>query len=111
MCGRRRGCCAARTAGQTCTRCTVSADGKTLSNQITVEDPASLLEPWTTTLVFDRKPNTEERFEVWCDADLEAFNTLDLKALKDADPEIALMLDGSNTDPAVKIAKAAAAGK
>ncbi len=90
-------------------RFTVSADGKTLSNQITIEDPSSLLEPWTTTLKFDRKPNSEQRFEVWCDADLEAFKTLDLSALRDADPEIALILVGSNTDPAVTIAKDAAA--
>lgn len=86
-----------------------SADGKTMRDQITIEDPSSLIEPWTTTLVFDRKPATEERFEVWCDADLEAFSTLDLPALKEADPEIALILDGSATDPAVVIAKAAAA--
>ena len=100
------------TRTHTVERLSTSPDGKTLSVQITVEDPSSLTEPWTTTLKFDRKPATEERFEVWCDADLEAFNTLDLKALKDADPEIALLLDGANTDPAVVIAKqAGTAGK
>lgn len=90
-------------------RFSLSADGKVLSNQITIEDPSSLLEPWAVTLQFDKKPNSEQRFEVWCDADLEAFKTLDLEALKDADPEIALILAGANTDPAVTIAKDAAA--
>jgi hypothetical protein len=88
-------------------RFTWSSDGQTMTDQITVEDPKSLVEPWTTKLVFDRKPNTEERFEVWCDADLQAFNRLDLPKLKDADPEIALILDGAFTDPAVDIAKVA----
>jgi hypothetical protein len=92
-------------------RLALSADGATLTDQITVIDPAFLEEPWTTTLAFDRKPNTEQRFEVWCDADLEAFNRLDLKALKDVDPEIARLLDGSDTDPAVVIAKAHEAAK
>ena len=92
-------------------RFSLSADGKTLSDKLTVTDPASLTEPWTTTLAFDRKPHTEQRFEVWCDADLEAFNRLDLKALKDADPEVARLVDGSDTDPAVVIAKQAEAAK
>ncbi len=90
-------------------RFTWSADGKTMSDAITIEDPASLTEPWTTTLVFDRKPRTEERFEVWCDADLAAFKALDLQAYKDADPEIALILEGGFTDPAVTIAAEAKA--
>ena len=92
-------------------RFTLSPDGQTLTNQLKVEDPQALLEPWTATLVFDHKPNTEERFEVWCDLDMEALKATDLEGLKDVDPEIAILLDGSTTDPAVKIAKAAKAGK
>ena len=83
-----------------------SADGKVLTDQLTMEDPVSLAKPWTTTLVFDRMADTEERFEVWCEVDLDAFKTLDLPSLKDADPEVALMLDPDKraTDPALKIA-------
>ncbi len=92
-------------------RFTWSADGKTMTNRITIEDPSSLVAPWTTSLVFDRKPNTEQRYEVWCDADLAAFKALDLEKFKDADPEIALLLEGAFTDPAVVIAKDAATGK
>lgn len=87
-------------------RFTWSADGRVMSDQITVEDPVTLVKPWTTTLVFDRKPDTEERFEVWCEVDLDAFRTVDLESLKDADPEIARLLDPSerNADPALKFA-------
>jgi hypothetical protein len=92
-------------------RLTVSADGKVLTNQITITDPATLTAPWITTIAFDRKPTTEERFEVWCDADLEAFKTLDLNALKDADPEVARLLTSADIDPAVRIAKDAEAAK
>ena len=83
-----------------------SPDGKVMSIQLTADDPVYLAKPWTTTLVFDRKPDTEERFEVWCEADLDAFKTLDLPSLKDADPEIARMLDPDQraSDPALKFA-------
>ena len=88
-----------------------SADGKVLTAVITVDDPVSLKKPYTATLKFDRFPDTEERFEVWCEPDLEAFKTLNLEELKDGDPEVARMLnpDLRPTDPAVKIAEAAAA--
>jgi hypothetical protein len=92
-------------------RFSLSSDSKTLTDQLTVTDPASLTQPWTTTLAFDRKPQTEQRFEVWCDADLEAFNRLDLQALKAVDPEVRRLLDGSETDPAVLIAKQAETAK
>lgn len=84
----------------------VSADGKVLSDQITMTDPKTLAEPWTTTLKYDRMPDTEERFEVSCEPDLDAIKTLDFQALKDADPEVARMLnpDTRPTDPALKIA-------
>jgi hypothetical protein len=83
-----------------------SPDGKVMSIQLTAEDPVYLAKPWTTTLVFDRKPDSEERFEVWCEADLEAFKTLDLPSLKDADPEVARLLDPDlrPSDPALKFA-------
>lgn len=91
-------------------RFTMSANGKTLTDVMTVEDPLTFVRPWTTTLVFDRMPDTEERFEVWCEVDLDAFKTLDLNALKDADPEVARLLDPNErpTDPALKIAPASA---
>lgn len=94
-------------------RFTRSKDGKELVAVITTEDPRSLVKPWTTTLKFERRPDTEERFEVWCEPDLEAFKTLNLQELKDFDPEVARMLDPnlSSADPALKIAQDAAGGK
>jgi hypothetical protein len=87
-------------------RFSLSGDGKVLSDQITMTDPRTLAEPWTTTLKYDRMPDTEERFEVSCEPDLEAVKTLDWQALKDADPEVARLLspDTRPTDPALKIA-------
>ena len=88
-------------------RLSVSKDGKVLTDEITMTDPANLAQPWTTTLKYDREPDTEERFEVACEPDLDALKTLDLNALKDADPEIARMVDPNTraTDPALKIGK------
>lgn len=87
-------------------RFSVSADGKVLSDEITMTDPRSLAQPWTTTLKYNRMADTEERFEVTCEPDLDAIKTLDLPALKDADPEVARLLDPDTrpTDPALKIA-------
>ena len=87
-------------------RFTVAPDGKTLDIQMTAEDPHNLVKPWTTHLVLNHMPPTEERFEVWCEPDLDAFKTLDLNALKDADPEVARMLDPDEraSDPALKFA-------
>jgi hypothetical protein len=55
--------------------------------------------------------DTEERFEVWCEPDLDAFKTLDLNALKAADPEVARLLDAGlrPSDPALKFAPPMAA--
>jgi hypothetical protein len=88
-------------------RFTVSPDGKALTDEVRMEDPAVLAKPWTVKLVFDREPDTEERFEVACDVDLDAFNAVDLKSLAGADPEIDRLLDPDRrgTDPALKIAK------
>ncbi|MEI9890433.1 MAG: hypothetical protein WDN45_07335 [Caulobacteraceae bacterium] len=88
-------------------RLSVSKDGKVLSDEITMTDPVSLAQPWTTTLKYDREADTEERFEVACEPDLDAIKSLDLNALKDADPEVARLIDPNTrpTDPALKIAK------
>ncbi len=87
-------------------RFSLSPDGKVLSDEITMTDPRTLAQPWTTTLKYDRMADTEERFEVSCEPDLDAVKTLDFEALKDADPEVARMLnpDTRPTDPALKIA-------
>lgn len=92
-------------------RFTWSADGKTMTDTITAEDPKVLAKPWTFNLVFDRMADTEERFEVWCEPDLDAFKTLDLNALKDSDPEVARMLDPETraSDPALLFAPPAGA--
>jgi hypothetical protein len=81
--------------------------GKALSDEVTMEDPKSLVKPWTVTLLFDRMPDTEERFEVTCDVDLDSLKAIDLPSLKDADPEVARLLDPDQrgTDPALKIAQ------
>ncbi len=83
----------------------VSKDGKVLTDTLTMTDPVSLAQPWTTTLKYDRMPNTEERFEVTCEPDLDALKTLDLEALKDVDPLVARLVDPNTrpTDPALKI--------
>jgi len=87
-------------------RFSLSKDGRTLSDTLTMTDPKNLAQPWTTTLKYDRMPPTEERFEVSCEPDLDAIKTLDMAALKDADPEVARLLDPDTrpTDPALKIA-------
>ncbi len=88
-------------------RFSVSGDGKVLTDQILMTDPVSLADPWTLVLKFDRMPDTEERFEVTCEPDLDAIKTLDLESLKDVDPDVARLLnpDTRPTDPALKIAK------
>ena len=88
-------------------RFSLSKDGKVLSDELTMTDPVNLAQPWVTTLKYDREPDTEERFEVSCEPDLDAIKTLDFNALKDADPEIARLVDPNTrpTDPALKIAK------
>ncbi|MEI9889286.1 MAG: hypothetical protein WDN45_00355 [Caulobacteraceae bacterium] len=90
-------------------RFSVSGDGKVLTDEVRMEDPLVLAKPWTVKLMFDRSPDTEERFEVSCDVDLDAFATLDLKSLAGADPEVDRLLDPERrgTDPALKIASPA----
>ena len=89
-------------------RFTVSPDGEALTDEVRMEDPGVLAKPWTVTkLVFDRMADTEERFEVACDVDLDAFNTVNLKSLAGVDPEVDRLLDPARrgTDPALLIAK------
>jgi hypothetical protein len=88
-------------------RFSLSKDGKVLTDAITMTDPVSLAQPWAIALKYDRMANTEERFEVSCEPDLDALKTLDLEALKDVDPLVARLVDPNTrpTDPALKIAK------
>jgi hypothetical protein len=86
-------------------RFSLSKDGKVLTDILTMTDPKSLAQPWTTTVKYDRDPPTEELIQVSCEPDLDAIKALDLPALKDADPEVARMLNASHpADPALKIA-------
>jgi hypothetical protein len=88
-------------------RFSVSRGGKVLTDDLVMTDPVNLAQPWTTALKFDREPATEERIEVVCEPDLDALKTLDLNALKDADPEVAHLVNPETrpTDPALKIGK------
>ena len=90
-------------------RFSVSADGKVLTDHLVITDPKTFVRPWVLDLKYDRMPDTEERFEVSCEPDLDALKTPDLEALKDADPEIARLVDPNlrATDPALKIAASA----
>ncbi len=67
--------------------------GKTLIDQVTVNDPKTLTKPWTVTLKYSRMPEDTERFEAVCEPDLEALRATDLAALKETDVEAARMLD------------------
>jgi hypothetical protein len=88
-----------------------SRDGKVMTNTLTLEDPATLAKPFTSEIIFDKMADTEERFEVWCEPDLDAFATLDLNKLKSFDPEVARMLDPAlrSSDPALQIKPSVAA--
>ena len=87
---------------------TLSPDGKVMTLEITTIDPKTFVKPWTTTVKFDRQPDTEERFEVTCEVDLDAYNAQDLKALAEVDPEVKRLLDPNQreSDPALRIAPA-----
>lgn len=88
-----------------------SKAGKEMTDDLTVEDPKTLAKPFNFKIVFDKMADTEERFEVWCEPDLDAFKTLDLNALKAADPEVARLLDADlrPSDPALKFTPPVAA--
>lgn len=84
----------------------LSPDGKVMTLEITTIDPKTFVKPWTTTVKFDRQPETEERFEVTCEVDLDAYNAQDLKALSEVDPEVKRLFDPDlrESDPALRIA-------
>lgn len=86
-------------------RFSLSPDGKVLTDQVTIDDPVMLTAPWTVSLKYDRRADTEERMEVVCDVDLEALKRTDLPSLKDVDPEVARLLDPdrNGSDPALRV--------
>ena len=67
----------------------VSADGQTMTDTMTMEDPTVLAAPWTVDLIYKRMPADTERLEAVCEADIDALNKLDLNAIKDVDSEAA----------------------
>ena len=67
--------------------------GKTLTDTLTVTDPAVLTAPYTVTLSYVRMPIDSERFEAVCEPDLEALKRVDLKTASQYDDEAARMLD------------------
>ena len=85
-------------------RFSVSKDGKVLTDEITIEDPQILAKPWSGVMKFDRMADSEERYEVSCDVDLDYLKTMDLDALKDADTEVARFLTHPDADPALAFA-------
>ncbi len=74
-------------------RLAVSADGKTMTDSVTMDDLGVLTEPWTVTLSYNRMPADTERLEAVCEPDLGALQTLDWNAIKDVDLEAARMAD------------------
>jgi hypothetical protein len=72
---------------------TVSADGQTLSDAVTIDDPDVLTKPWTKTLWYKRMPADTERLEAVCEPDLVALGQLDWNKFKDIDEEAARMAD------------------
>ena len=72
---------------------TVSADGQTLSDAMTIDDPEVLTAPWTKVLAYKRMPADTERLEAVCEPDLVALGKLDWNKYKDVDEEAARMVD------------------
>ena len=74
-------------------RFTVSADGQTLTDSMTIDDPEVLTAPWTKLLAYKRMPPDTERLEAVCEPDLVALGTLDWNRFKEVDEEAARMAD------------------
>ena len=74
-------------------RFSVSADGQTLTDAVTMDDPDVLTAPWTKTLNYKRMPPDTERLEAVCEPDLVALGQLDWAKYKDVDEEAARMAD------------------
>ena len=68
-------------------RFSLSADGQTLTDEMTMQDPQMLAGPWTVSLKFARMPNDSERLEAVCELDLDAIQKLDINAIKAFDIE------------------------
>ena len=73
----------------------VSADGQTLTDTFTIDDPDVLTKPWVKTLAYKRMPADTERLEAVCEPDLEVLQTFDWNKNKDVDEEAARMADPS----------------
>ena len=73
----------------------LTGDGKSLIDQMTIDDPATFVSPWRFEMKFDRLPPDTERLEAVCEPDLDALKALDLNSVKDIDPEAARLLDPS----------------
>jgi hypothetical protein len=67
--------------------------GKTLTDELTVTDPAVLTAPWTFTLRYTRMPPDSERFEAVCEPDLEALKLVDLQKARLYDEEANRLVD------------------
>ena len=67
--------------------------GKTLIDEITVTDPATLTKPWIMTAHYNRMPEGTERFEAVCETDFEALNETDLEKAKVYDSAAARLAD------------------
>jgi len=74
-------------------RFSVSADGQTLTDAVTMDDPDVLTQPWTKVLNYRRMPADTERLEAVCEPDLVALGQLDWAKYKDVDEEAARMAD------------------
>lgn len=74
-------------------RISLTDGGKTLVDELTIEDPQSLLAPWRYTLTYKRMPDDTPRLEAICEVDLDAIAKVDLKALSAFDAEARRMLD------------------
>jgi hypothetical protein len=74
-------------------RFSVSADGQTLTDAVTMDDPEVLTAPWTKVLAYKRMPPDTERLEAVCEPDLVALGKLDWNKVKDIDEEAARMAD------------------
>jgi hypothetical protein len=71
----------------------VSADGQTLTDTMTIDDPEVLTAPWTKALAYKRMPADTERLEAVCEPDLEALQSFDWNKYKAIDEEAARMAD------------------
>lgn len=67
-------------------------DGKVLVDEVTVDDPEVLAEPYKGIIRFDRLPDDTERMEAVCEVDLAAIAKTDLTKIQDVDIEARRMI-------------------